>query len=299
MRILLTGPSGFVGAAFARLALERGHAVAGLLIPSEPIPQRVPHHSGLCWLRGNLEEAPWQAIERFAPEVCVHAAWITTPGIYLESPENERFRDSSIQFLRRLRKQGVGHIVSLGTCVEYRMTGQTLSEATTPVEPTTLYARCKNDLRLALEADSQKEGFSFCWTRIFYPYGPGEHPSRLCSSIVHKLLREEKIVLKTPASTKDYIFIEDLADALLTVVQKRFLGIINLGTGQGVAVRVIAQTLGRMVGKPGLVEEKNPPETDPSGDVVADVSRLRGLDWHPAHPLETGLERLVNSIRTR
>src|SRR5215468_7819115 len=100
MKILLTGPSGFVGSAFARLALERRHEVAGLLIPSEPIPQHVPQRPGLAWLRGTLEEAPWEAIERFAPEVCVHAAWITTPGIYLESPENERFRDSSIQFLR-------------------------------------------------------------------------------------------------------------------------------------------------------------------------------------------------------
>jgi nucleoside-diphosphate-sugar epimerase len=92
------------------------------------------------------------------------------------------------------------------------------------VAPTTAYARCKNDLRLALEADARAKSFAFCWTRIFYPYGPGEHPSRLCSSIIHKLVRDEKVVLKTPGSTKDYIFIEDLAEALLTVVEKRFTG---------------------------------------------------------------------------
>src|SRR6266404_2068156 len=122
MKILLTGPTGFVGSAFTRLALSRGHEVAGLLIPSEPVPPHLPAQPGLVWMRGTLQEPPWDAITPFAPDVCVHAAWITTPGIYLESAENERFRDSSLQFLRDLRQRGLGHIASLGTCVEYQIT---------------------------------------------------------------------------------------------------------------------------------------------------------------------------------
>jgi nucleoside-diphosphate-sugar epimerase len=297
MKILLTGPSGFVGSAFTRLALSRGHQVAGLLIPSEPVPAHLPAHPGLLWLRGTLQEPPWEEIERFGPEVCVHAAWITTPGIYLESPENERFRDSSLQFLRALRQRGLGHMVSLGTCIEYQVTGRPLSEDHSPIAPATAYARCKNELRLALEADARAQGFAFCWTRIFYPYGPGEHPSRLCSAIVHKLMRGEKLVLKTPASTKDYIFIEDLAEALLTVVERRFEGVINLGTGQGVEVRRLAGTLGRLLGKAQLVEEQDPPEIDPAGHVVAEVSKLQRLGWRPTRTLESGLEKLVDAVR--
>ncbi|MEI9864251.1 MAG: NAD-dependent epimerase/dehydratase family protein [Limisphaerales bacterium] len=56
----------------------------------------------------------------------------------------------------------------------------------------------------------KRTGWQFCWGRVFYPYGVGEHPARLCSSLIQKLQRGEKLVLKTPHSRKDYIYIEDL-----------------------------------------------------------------------------------------
>ncbi len=296
MRILLTGPTGFIGAAFIERALQAGHQIAGLIIPSENIPAHLPVTPDLKWFRGTLDEAPWDTIRDFRPDVCIHTAWVTAPGVYLESPDNFKFLDSSIRFLSKVREAGTRHIVGLGTCIEYQITNEKLSEDTTPIVPTTTYARCKNDLRLRLESDAKVEGFLACWCRVFYPYGPREHPSRLCTSIIQKVSRNETIVLKTPGSTKDYIFIEDLASALLTVVEKRFTGAINLGTGLGISVREIAQTIEAMMGKTGLVQEANPPQIDPMGYVVADASKLRGLGWKPGHDLTAGLKKLARAV---
>jgi nucleoside-diphosphate-sugar epimerase len=63
-----------------------------------------------------------------------------------------------------------------------------------------------------------------CWTRIFYPYGIGEHPDRLCSFIIKKLINNKKVLLNSPLSTKDYIYIDDIAEALLTLVEQAFSG---------------------------------------------------------------------------
>ncbi len=315
MRFLVTGPTGFIGSAFIRLALARGHQIAGLIIPTEPIPARLPSTDNLKWLRGTLEEPPWHVIAGFQPEVCIHMAWITTPGVYLESPDNYRFLETSLKFLRQLADLGVQHIVTLGTCIEYLITNQPLAEDTTPIAPTTTYARCKNNLRLALEtlfapvipsslgqevlssgspAVPQSRGpVVLSWARIFYPYGPGEHPSRLCSSLIAKLRRGEEVVLKTPDSTKDYIYINDLAEALLTIVEKRFHGAINLGTGQGTTVRQIADFLAQSLGRPDLVRVAPNPEPDPFPFVVADASRLKSLGWRPAHDLRRGLNELL------
>lgn len=294
MKILLTGATGFIGSAFARLALERGHEIMGLALPAERLPAALVNADKVRWARGSLEQAPWSEIGNFSPEVCVHAAWLTTPGVYLESPENERFRDSSIEFLRTAARQaGVSHIVGLGTCIEYELSPRPLSEEATPIRPTTRYAKCKNELRLALEIDSRSHGFGFCWARVFYPYGPGEHPSRLCSSLLEKLARDEKVTLRTPDSTKDYIFIDDLAGALATVVEQRRQGAINLGTGTGVPVREIAETLGALVGKQDLLAYPVPPEADPFPFVVADASRLHQCGWLPRFSLQQGLARLI------
>jgi nucleoside-diphosphate-sugar epimerase len=297
MKILLTGPTGFIGAAFTRFALSRGHSVAGLIIPSEQIPAHLPPHANLCWFRGTLDEAPWSEIEKFKVDVCVHTAWVTAPGIYLESPDNYKFLDSSIRFLRKVNDLRTNHIVGLGTCIEYQLSNNKLSEDATPIVPITTYSKCKDELRKTLEADAKSRGFNFCWARVFYPYGPREHPSRLCSAIIQKFSRGEKMILKTPDSTKDYIFIEDLAEALLTVVEKQFQGTINLGTGVGISVREIAHTIGKLMGKEDLVGEVNPPEIDPLGYVVADNSRLRGLGWSPNHDLQKGLEALLKFNR--
>ena len=101
------------------------------------------------------------------------------------------------------------------------------------------------------------------------------------------------MVLKTPQSTKDYIFIVDLAEALLTVTEARFEGTINLGTGVGVSVREIAKTLSTMLGREHLVEEASEAAVDPLGYVVADASRIHGLGWKPAHTIELGLRELM------
>lgn len=297
MKILLTGPTGFIGSAFARFALSRDHQLAGLIIPSEQVPTSVPANQNLIWLRGTLEEAPWTEITTFQPDVCVHTAWITAPGVYLESPENEWFRDASLNFLRKVVDLGARHVLSLGTCIEYKLTHQPLNEDSTPIAPTTTYARCKNELRLALETDSKLRGFGFCWGRVFYPYGPGEHPSRLCSAIIQKLLRGEKITLKTPTSTKDYIYVDDLAAALLTVIEQRFEGNVNFGTGTGTTVRTIAAIIGQLTQKSELIDEANQPDPDPFPYVVADAARIKSFGWKPRFTLEEGLRRLLDARR--
>ncbi len=287
---MLTGPTGFIGKAFTRLAQSRGHEIAGLLIPGEAVPTDLtaptaetaqafqPAPRPVVWLHGTLEEAPWKEISAFGAEVCVHTAWITTPGVYLESPENERFRDASLSFLSRFRDLGANHIVGLGTCIEYHITNQPLSEDHTPIVPTTTYARCKNQLRTALEADANVHGLVFCWGRVFYPYA-----------------RDEKIILKTPDSTKDYIYISDLAEALLMVVEKKFRGVINLGTGVGITVKQIAQTIGQEMGKAHLVEEASDPEPDPFPFVVGQARKLQSLGWRQTVTMKEGLARLVRA----
>jgi len=297
MRILLTGATGFIGSAVRRLALQRGHTVAALVPPAEQQRIQPGPPDALHWLVGTLADAPWRDIRRLAPEVCVHTAWIATPGVYLESPDNHRFVQWSLDFLRRAREAGVRHIVVLGTCIEYQIGREPLSEDRTPIAPTTTYARCKNQLRLALEREAHAQGFPLCWGRVFYPYGVGEHPARLCSSIIAKLARGERVVLQTPDSTKDYIYVDDLANAILTAVAAGVAGALNLGTGVGVTVREIASTLGGLLGRPELIAEARPTAADPLGFVVADAGKLRALGWRPAVSLRQGLELLVRAVQ--
>jgi len=317
MKILVTGATGFIGSAFAKLALSNGHEIGGMMLPDEKPPltlslsppaatarehggsdgERVagrPGEVNLTWIKGTLADLPWREIEAFKPDACVHFAWIATPGVYLESPENEKHLEWSLELARRLKGIGLRQFVGVGTCIEYQITDAPLNEERTPVDPTTLYARCKNALRETLAAETRKDGLLFCWGRVFYPYGVGEHPARLCSSLIKKLRAGERVELKTPLSTKDYIYIDDLAAAILLTVEKKFQGTINWGTGVGISVRQIADAVAAMVGRPELVAEVSPPGIDPLGYVVADAMRLKALGWQQQFSIEQGLQKLMN-----
>jgi len=294
MRILVTGARGFIGSAFCELALAQGHVVAGLIRPTAS--GRKPEMRSITWLQGTLEAPPWQAIRAFGPEACVHAAWIATPGVYLQAPENELYFQWSLAFLKHLASFGVGYLAVLGTCIEYQLGPEPLSEDYTPLAPTTPYAEWKNRLRMGLEQELNQTQTALGWARVFYPYGVGEHPARLASSMIQALRRGEPIVLKTAQSTKDYIYIEDLARALLMVVATRFAGSINLGTGQGVTVQQLASTVADFVGRPELVSVAKTPTPDPFACVVANASRLRSLGWEPKVTLETGVRRLLDHL---
>lgn len=289
MKIFVTGATGFIGTAFSRLARQHGHQVAGLFNPEKPPTADKP----MVWLPGRLDNLPWRELGRFQPEVCVHCAWISTPGEYLESPLNEQYLQWSKELVRRLSEFGVRHFVGVGTCLEYQSSPSPLNEDASPTSNATAYARCKNAFREFVSANSRQMGISACWGRVFYPYGVGEHPARLCSSLIQTLRRGEKLVLKTPHSTKDYLYIEDLAVAMVATVEKTFQGTINWGTGSGVSVRQIADTAAALLGRPDLVENASKPVEDPFGHVVADIARLRSLGWQPAFDLRRGLETMI------
>ena len=299
MNVLVTGATGFIGAAFVRLARARGHRVMALVRPETRARLGLRDADDLRWLDGTLADPPWREIASAAPDRCLHAAWVAEPGVYLDSPLNGDYLRWSLAFFRRLADAGLPHALGLGTCIEYRVDGQPAREAGTPLDPLSPYARAKDALRRSVEDEivARHPGFGFVWGRVFYPYGPGEHSARLCTALAHKLVAGETLLLKTPGSTKDYIFIDDLAAALLAITEHGLTGAVNLGTGQGVAVRDIARTLGRLLGREELVGESDTPAPDPLYYVVADASRLRDeAGWQPGWTLTEGLRAVVDTL---
>jgi dTDP-6-deoxy-L-talose 4-dehydrogenase (NAD+) len=296
MKILLTGPTGFIGGNLLRRLLQGGHQVAALVHPYECLSVPLRSHPAVLELVGTLETVPWPAVDAFRPHACVHTAWITTPGLYWESPDNDRFVDWSVDFAKRFFQSGGRHFLGLGTCAEYAPGPGPFHEEGSPVGSATRYARAKNALRIALEDLAREQGTRVTWARVFYPYGPGELPARFCSSLLHQLDRGEVVELKTPNSVKDYIYIDDLAEALHTLLVAECAGIVNLGTGIGTTVRDLALALATAIGRSDRIREAAVPGLDPLDHVVADASRLGALGWAPEVTVADGARRLAQHL---
>ncbi len=293
MNVFVTGATGFIGRAFCCAALARGHRILALCRSADA---RLPQEVELAI--GAIQSVPWTQVERFAPDAALHLAWadwMATPEVYLTSPVHGSWLQWSKDWFRRLLDMGVPHVAGAGTCIEYGASNAALNENTSALAPAFPYSSSKAALCEWLQHEVATGSAVWTWLRVFYPYGPSEHPDRICSSLIRQLRAGKRISLRTPHSVKDYIFIDDLASAMCQALERKAVGGINLGTGKGIAILSLASQIVELLrADPTLVQQAAELGPDPTPVVIADNTRLRSLGWNPTTDLETGLRRMID-----
>lgn len=265
-----------------------------------PIEDRLK--SAVLWHRINLLDPAVcaEAIATIRPTDLLHLAWIATPGVFWNSSENLRWLVSSIELVQAFCKQGGRRVLGIGTCAEYEWGHDTCVEASTPLKPSTIYGRCKLSLALATEAVAEANGISAAWARLFFPYGPGEPADRLIPSVIRGLLRRERVSCTHGRQIRDFVFVEDVADALVTLLESSAIGSFNVGSGEPSSLRDVVSIITARLGHPELIQfgSRPTPPNDPD-QLVADIGRLqRELGWRPKISFEQGIDRTIAAYRS-
>jgi nucleoside-diphosphate-sugar epimerase len=252
-------------------------------------------------VRGRLadSEAWGGEVARLQPEACVHLAWTTTPGSYLVTRENLDWLTWSGQLLSRLPGWGCRRIVGVGTCAEYDADHGYLREST-PLRPLTLYAACKVALRAIGQQLAAQDGVRLAWARIFHLFGPGEDPRRLVPACIRTLLAGGRFAASSGTQVRDFLHVDDVAGALLSVLESDVEGDVNVCSGRPVQVGALLRLIERTVGGEGAVElGARPPGAWDPAFLCGDNSRLLGLGWQPRHSLDGGIEATVRWWRDK
>jgi nucleoside-diphosphate-sugar epimerase len=203
---------------------------------------------------------------------------------------------ASLDLFEAFASRGGKRVVAAGSCAEYEWgSDEPCSEATTPLNPATLYGACKHGLRIMLEAYAAQMGLSTAWGRIFFLYGPREYETRLVASVIRSLLRNESARCSHGRQVRDLLYVEDVADAFVHLLDSDVTGAINIASGTPIELKDVINEIGEKLNRPDLIELNavTAPANEPR-QLVADVTRLsEELGWRPKHDLHDGLNKTI------
>jgi GDP-L-fucose synthase len=312
-RIYIAGHRGLVGSAILRDILRRGY---------RNILTRTHEELDLC------DEVAVDAFFSDERPDYVFLAAAKVGGILANNNYPADFiRDNLIiqtNVIESSRNAGVKRLLFLGSsCIYPKLCPQPIKEEyllTGPLEPTNRpYAIAKI------------AGIEMCWsynrqygTRYLAAmptnlYGPGDNFDLASSHVLPALIRKtaeakasgasEIVVWGTGTPRRELLYSDDLAQAccfLMNLDEERFSSLlvqdapplINIGTGEDVTIRELAETVARVLDFRGtLVFDATKPDGTPRK--LLDVERLHRLGWEHSMSLEQGIRRTYEAVRDR
>lgn len=293
-KVLVTGARGFIGRRCLPLLAARGFEVHAVSSSGWRMP------GPATWHRCDLLD-PAQAellVERVRASHLLHLAWIATPGLFWASPSNLEWLDAGVRLVDKFYRAGGIRAVGAGTCAEYGMTGSPFAEERSALAPDSVYGETKAAMYFALRAASRGRG-TWAWARLFFPYGPGEPPSRFIPALIDGLLAGKMVDCTHGRQVRDFVHADDVAEACATLVDCTVSGAYNVGSGEGASLREVADLVIAELGHRELVRfgQRPAPAHDPAHVVADPCMPLRGLAWAPRISLAEGIRRTIAARR--
>lgn len=301
MRVFVTGASGFIGSHVTRALIREGHTVLALVSQDNAMGRLLDVQGRFEILQGRLNATGilHDGIKKFQPDACIHLAWYAEPGKYLYSEKNITSLFESISLFKILKSVECQKIVMAGTCAEYDTDYGYLFEDT-PTNPATPYAAAKLSCYLLCKHMARSSDITFAWGRIFFPYGPQENQGRLIPSSICSLLQNKCFHASSGDQLRDFIFIEDVADAFCRLLGKDAAGIFNISSGIPLTVRSLLESIEKLTGTCDLIEYGSVQQRSWDPPFICGAnSNLKQLGWQQRYSLNQGLSKTIEYWRER
>ncbi len=209
---------------------------------------------------------------------------------------------------------GVKKLLFLGSsCIYPKFAEQPMKESallTGALEPTNeAYAVAKIAGIVMCQSYAQQYGVSFISAMPTNLYGPNDTYELQNSHVLPALLRkihEAKVtgqpeveIWGTGTPRREFLYVDDLADACLMLLDRySSSAIVNVGCGEDVTIRELADLIADVVGYTGTFRfDVTKPDGTPRK--LLDVSRIKALGWEPCISLQEGIGMVYSEFRRR
>ena len=319
MKILVTGGAGFIGSAVVRQAIRAGHEVVNLdaltYAANLANVESVSNAPGYAFEMADIRDraALDRVFAQHRPDAVMHLAAeshvdrsIDGPGAFIETNINGTYNllEAARAFWTREGKPEGFRFHHISTDEVFGSLGEDGQfTEDTPYDPRSPYSASKAASDHLVRAWHETYGLPVVMTNCSNNYGPFHFPEKLVPVVILKALSGQPIpVYGDGGNVRDWLFVEDHADALLTVLERGALGrSYNIG-GENEAknidlVRTICAHMDELHPAGAPHADLSTFVTDRPGHdrrYAIDPTRIRDeLGWRPSVTVEEGLRRTV------
>ena len=299
MKALVTGGAGFIGSHLVEELVRLGHEVVVIdNLSSGRIENLSTVSSKIEIVEADLSKnLDWERYFGGVDWVFHLAALadivpsIQDPDSYFASNVNGTYN-----LVRASQKAGVKRLIYVASSSCYGIPEQIPTPETEPLKPQYPYALTKSIGEELVLHWTDVYGLPALSLRFFNVYGPRSRTSGTYGAVfgvflAQKLAEKPFTVVGDGEQTRDFTYVSDIVDALVTSAQSEFTGrVYNVGSGATVSVNRLVELLGG----DKVHIPKRPGEPDCT---FADISRIqKELGWQPKVSIEEGVANLLNNI---
>lgn len=311
-RILVLGAAGFIGRWTAR-QLGAAGAKMFLTVRDEKAAQKIFEEFGVTGEICQLDLLDERAVEKLVRSIRP-AAVFNLAGYGIDRTEqdertayriNARLIETLCRALAEARDAGWPgqNFIHAGTAMEYGFIEGDLDEDSAP-NPTTVYGRSKLAGTLALNECLRRFDLKGVTARLFAVYGPGEAAERLLPTLIESAASETYIPLTAGLHKRDFIYVEDAAEALLRLGLETSTGIgtVNVATGVLTSIRDFVKTSAEVLNIAGERLRFGALFTRPEEmkhDPVTNKKLLKITGWRPATTIADGVKKTLSFERNK
>ena len=304
MKILVTGGAGFIGSHVVDRLVQEGHEV--VVLDNLVTGKRKNINKAVEFYKMDIESSGLERVFRKErPSVVYHLAAQMDVRRSVEDPVFDARVNilGMLNVLEQAVKHGTRKVIfsSSGGAIygEQEIFPAPESHSLRPLSP---YGISKLSGEQYLMYYQRLTGIEYAILRYANVYGPRQDPegeAGVVAIFAQKLLNgEQPIVNGNGRQTRDFVFVEDVVEANMAVLDREAQGVFNVGTGQETTINTLFQILLEQT-KSTAKELHGPAKKGEQQRSVIDATKFRQeLGWDPKVTLEEGLGRTVEYFRS-
>ncbi len=285
-KILVTGGSGFIGTNLIKKLLEQKKEVINV--------DKVDSKLDVETKKIDLTKTDFSFLDEIDFDYVIHLAALTNPRMCADAKSAfETNVEATFNLFNKLTQKKVKKIIFMSSIVVYT------NDPKLPIKENSEldiyhdnYSFTKGVCENICEQFRQKYSLPILTFRLSNVYGPYQSTEifpNLVPQLMLDIIHKNKMEVWNKVPVRDWIFVEDAADAIIAALDSPFNGTMNLGTGVGTSVGEVSEILAQISGAKLEFLDKKP---SPPLKVICDVSRIKKeLNWSAKTKVRDGLKQ--------